>query len=165
MRAVVSEPRGSWGHICATTFSQKVIEVLAVDNLLTGVERNLTLHLIHTSISDCRNVTASFEDDPKSISFFTCFSRQAPDYLMYRCETLDVGSLGTRQMLGMSAEEAPFLLYSPSIDACREEPTSSVSIGTSVVRGLRRSHVKNEIDFGFDLERSRHVCNLKSKCG
>ena len=93
------------------------IGVLALDNLLTGVERNLD-HLRGNRNFEFRlqDVTLPFEIEGGVDFVLHMASPASPkDYLMYPIETLDVGSLGTRRMLELAQEKnAKFLLTSTS---------------------------------------------------
>jgi dTDP-glucose 4,6-dehydratase len=116
-RAVVSGAAGFVGsHMCDRLLAEGVA-VLALDNLLTGVERNLD-HLRGHPHFDFRlqDVTAPFEIDASVDYVLHLASPASPrDYLMYPIETLDVGSLGTSKMLELARrKEAKFLLTSTS---------------------------------------------------
>jgi dTDP-glucose 4,6-dehydratase len=91
--------------------------VLALDNLLTGVEQNLD-HLRGNPHFEFRfqDVTLPFEIDSTVDYVIHMASPASPrDYMMYPIETLDVGSLGTRQMLELAQmKDAKFLLTSTS---------------------------------------------------
>jgi dTDP-glucose 4,6-dehydratase len=91
--------------------------VLALDNLLTGVEQNLE-HLCPHPHFEFRfqDVTLPFEIDSTVDFVLHMASPASPrDYMMYPIETLDVGSLGTRQMLELAqTKDAKFLLTSTS---------------------------------------------------
>jgi len=91
--------------------------VLALDNLLTGAERNID-HLRGNPRFEFRlqDVTLPFEVDSTVDFVIHMASPASPrDYMMYPIETLDVGSLGTRQMLELAQRKnAKFLLTSTS---------------------------------------------------
>ena len=93
------------------------VTVLALDNLLTGLERNLD-HLRGRPGFEFRlqDVTLPFDIDGGVDYVLHMASPASPrDYMMYPIETLDVGSLGTRQMLELARKkEAKFLLTSTS---------------------------------------------------
>ncbi len=91
--------------------------VVALDNLLTGAERNIG-HLenhpnFHFLLHD---VTRPVPLEGRIDSVLHMASPASPkDYLEHPIETLDVGSLGTRQMLELArAHDARFLLTSTS---------------------------------------------------
>jgi dTDP-glucose 4,6-dehydratase len=93
------------------------IAVLALDNLLTGVERNLDHLRSHPHFEfRLHDVTLPLEIEA-SVDFVVHMASPASprDYMMYPIETLDVGSLGTRQMLELAQKkDAKFLLTSTS---------------------------------------------------
>jgi dTDP-glucose 4,6-dehydratase len=93
------------------------ISVLALDNLLTGMERNIEhLHGHPRFEFRLQDVTLPF-DIEGSVDFVLHMASPASprDYMMYPIETLDVGSLGTRQMLELAQrKDAKFLLTSTS---------------------------------------------------
>jgi dTDP-glucose 4,6-dehydratase len=116
-RAVVSGAAGFVGsHMCDRLLAEG-ISVLALDNLLTGVERNLDHLRAHPNFEfRLQDVTVPFEIDSAVDFVLHMASPASPrDYLMYPIETLDVGSLGTRRMLELAqAKSAKFLVTSTS---------------------------------------------------
>lgn len=93
------------------------LAVLALDNLLTGAERNID-HLRGNPRFEfhLQDVTRPFAVD-SAVDFVVHMASPASprDYMMYPIETLDVGSLGTRQMLELAQRKnAKFLLTSTS---------------------------------------------------
>jgi dTDP-glucose 4,6-dehydratase len=91
--------------------------VLALDNLLTGLERNLEHLRGHPHFEfRLQDVTLPFDVDGGVDFVLHMASPASPrDYMMYPIETLDVGSLGTRQMLELARKkDAKFLLTSTS---------------------------------------------------
>ena len=90
---------------------------MALDNLLTGSERNLD-HLRGNSNFEFRwqDVTEPFQIDSGVDFVLHMASPASPrDYLEHPIETLDVGSIGTRRMLELAQEKAAkFLLTSTS---------------------------------------------------
>ncbi len=116
-RAVVSGAAGFVGsHMCDRLLAEGMI-VLALDNLLTGLERNLE-HLRGNPHFEFRrhDVTLPFDVDGGVDFVLHMASPASPrDYMMYPIETLDVGSLGTRNMLELAQKkDAKFLLTSTS---------------------------------------------------
>ncbi len=116
-RAVVSGAAGFVGsHMCDRLLSEG-IAVVALDNLLTGVERNLE-HLRHNSDFSFRHqdVTLPFEIEGTVDYVLHMASPASPrDYMAYPIETLDVGSIGTRRMLELAQHKnAKFLVTSTS---------------------------------------------------
>ncbi|HVW86227.1 MAG TPA: SDR family NAD(P)-dependent oxidoreductase, partial [Bryobacteraceae bacterium] len=116
-RAVVSGAAGFIGsHICDRLLSEG-FEVVALDNFLTGSRRNIE-HLkankaFHFQEHD---VTRPVEiDEPVHFVLHLASPASPKDYLEHPIETLDVGSLGTRQMLELARRNnAKFLLTSTS---------------------------------------------------
>jgi dTDP-glucose 4,6-dehydratase len=116
-RAVVSGAAGFVGsHMCDRLLAEG-IAVLAFDNLLTGLERNLD-HLRGHPNFEFRLQDATLPFDVESgVAFVIHMASPASprDYLMYPIETLDVGSIGTRRMLELALRKnAKFLLTSTS---------------------------------------------------
>ena len=93
------------------------VAVVALDNLLTGVERNLE-HLRRNSAFQFthQDVTLPFEIVGDVDYVLHMASPASPkDYMAYPIETLDVGSIGTRRMLELAQQKnAKFLLTSTS---------------------------------------------------
>jgi dTDP-glucose 4,6-dehydratase len=93
------------------------IAVLALDNFLTGAERNIE-HLRGRSDFEFRqqDVTLQFDvDGPVDYVVHMASPASPKDYLMFPIETLDVGSIGTRNMLELAqAKGAKFLITSTS---------------------------------------------------
>ena len=96
---------------------EKEITVLVLDNLLTGAERNIE-HLRGNPRFEFRNqdVTTPFEvEGPVDFVLHMASPASPKDYLMFPIETLDVGSIGTRNMLELAqAKNAKFLITSTS---------------------------------------------------
>ncbi len=93
------------------------MEVIALDNLLTGDERNIE-HLRRNPSFQFRrqDVSAPF-DVEGAVDFVVHMASPASpkDYLMYPIETMDVGSIGTRNMLELAQKKnAKFLVTSTS---------------------------------------------------
>lgn len=91
--------------------------VVALDNLLTGTERNLAHLSGHRAFQFIRHdVTTPVELDGAIDAVLHMASPASPkDYLEHPIETLDVGSAGTRNMLELSrAHQARFLVTSTS---------------------------------------------------
>ena len=96
---------------------KKNVRVIALDNFLTGVERNID-HLRGNQDFEFRkqDVTEPFEiDGPVDFVLHMASPASPRDYLEHPIETLDVGSLGTRRMLELAqAKGAKYLLTSTS---------------------------------------------------
>lgn len=116
-RAVVSGGAGFVGsHMCDRLLAEGVA-VVALDNLLTGVERNVD-HLRGNPRFEFRrqDVSVPFEIEGEVDFVLHMASPASPrDYMMFPIETLDVGSIGTRNMLELAQKkDAKFLLTSTS---------------------------------------------------
>lgn len=116
-RVLISGAAGFIGsHFCDRLLSED-FEVVALDNLLTGSERNIE-HLFRNPKFSYRyqDVTREFGVEGRFDYVLHLASPASPkDYLEHPVETLDVGSIGTRNMLEIAAEQkAKFLLTSTS---------------------------------------------------
>src|SRR5437764_3972742 len=114
---VVSGAAGFLGsHMCDRLLAEG-LAVTGLDNLLTGVERNLD-HLRGNPNFEFRrhDVTTPVEVTGAVDFVLHMASPASPkDYLEHPIETLDVGSLGTRRMLELAREKgARFLVTSTS---------------------------------------------------
>ena len=114
---VVSGAAGFVGsHMCDRLLAEGH-SVLALDNFLTGSERNIE-HLRGNPAFEFRlqDVTVPFKVAGKVDYVIHMASPASPkDYLEFPIETLDVGSIGTRLMLELALQnEAKFLLTSTS---------------------------------------------------
>lgn len=116
MRALVTGGAGFLGsHLCDLLLA-KGNEVLCVDNLITGNEKNIA-HIKTNNFSFIRHdVTKPMYIEGKVDFIFHLASPASPiDYLELPIQTLKVGALGTHNMLGLAKEkEARFLLASTS---------------------------------------------------
>ena len=117
MRIVVSGSAGFIGsHLCDRLLAEGHT-VVALDNFLTGSSRNLA-HLDGTPAFAFReqDITRPFSIEGPVDAVVNMASPASPkDYLQYPIETLDVGSLGTRNCLELAlAKGARFLLTSTS---------------------------------------------------
>ena len=126
MRAVVTGGAGFLGSHLSDLLIEKGWDVLAIDNLLTGSEQNVAhlagnprFEFIHHDI--CRPITIDGAVD----AVLNLASPASPvDYHQLPIETLDVGSLGTRNMLELAqAKKARFLMASTS--ECYGDPEVS----------------------------------------
>ncbi|MDE3198110.1 MAG: SDR family oxidoreductase [Acidobacteriota bacterium] len=116
-RALISGAAGFIGsHFCDRLLHEG-FEVFAIDNFLTGLERNIA-HLRDRSAFHFRrqDVSAPFEFNER-VDFVLHFASPASprDYLEHPIETMDVGSLGTKHMLEIAHRfDAKFLVTSTS---------------------------------------------------
>jgi len=116
MKVLVTGGAGFIGsHLCDLLLA-KGLEVICVDNLVTG-NRNNIAHIESEKFSFIEhNVTKPFYLEEKIDYIFHLASPASPiDYLELPIQTLKVGSLGTHNMLGLAKEkDARFLLASTS---------------------------------------------------
>lgn len=106
-------------------------QVIALDNFLTGSERNLAHLARNPSFRFIRHdVTLSVPDEGPVDCVFHMASPASPkDYMEHPIETLDVGSIGTRNMLELARSHgARFLLTSTS--ECYGDPTVHPQVET-----------------------------------
>lgn len=117
MRIVLAGAAGFIGsHLCDRLLAEGHA-VLGVDNLLTGSLRNLSHLESHPGFEFRRHdVTEALELDGKVDAVLNLASPASPkDYLEHPIETLDAGSLGTRNLLELARHHsARFLLTSTS---------------------------------------------------
>ena len=117
MRIVISGAAGFVGsHMCDRLLAEGHT-IVALDNLITGAMRNIA-HLSGKPGFSFQNqdVTKPFAVDGQVDAVLHMASPASPkDYLEYPIETLDVGSMGTRNMLEVAKQhQARFLLTSTS---------------------------------------------------
>lgn len=117
-RAVVLGGAGFVGsHVCERLLSEGAAEVLAVDNLITGSERNLFTLRALPGFRFVRHDVADPLRIPGDVHFvFNLASPASPiDYAKLPIETLRTGSLGTENALRFAREkDAVFLQASTS---------------------------------------------------
>ncbi len=115
MRIVVSGAAGFVGsHMCERLLSEGH-SVVALDNYLTGSPANLAHLEKHTRLQFVeQDVTRPFTVDGEVDCVVNMASPASPkDYLEYPIETLDVGSIGSRNMLELAlAKGARYLVTS-----------------------------------------------------
>ena len=131
MRILVTGAAGFIGsHMCDRLLAEDH-SIVAVDNFLTGAERNLAhlaghprFRLIRHDITEPLSI-----DDPLDAILNMASPASPKDYLRHPIATLDVGSAGTRNMLEMArAKGASFLLTSTS--ECYGDPLVHPQIET-----------------------------------
>ena len=117
MRTVITGGAGFVGsHLCER-FLAEGHEVVCVDNLLTGLERNIAHLLDHPKFTfKLHNISEPLRIDGEVDHVLHFASPASPaDYLAHPIPTLKVGSLGTHNALGLAkAKDARFLLASTS---------------------------------------------------
>jgi dTDP-glucose 4,6-dehydratase len=116
-RAVVSGAAGFLGsHMCDRLLAEG-LAVTGLDNLLTGVEQNLEHLRGHANFEFRLHDVTNPVEMAGAVDFVLHMASPASpkDYLEHPIETLDVGSLGTRQMLELAQRKgAKFLITSTS---------------------------------------------------
>jgi len=131
LRILVTGAAGFIGsHMCDRLLAEDH-SIVAVDNFLTGAERNLAhlaghprFRLIRHDITEPLSI-----DDPLDAILNMASPASPKDYLRHPIATLDVGSAGTRNMLEMArAKGASFLLTSTS--ECYGDPLVHPQIET-----------------------------------
>jgi len=130
-RVVVSGAAGFVGsHMCERLVAEG-FDVLGIDNLLTGAERNLS-HLSSSPSFDfiLHDVTRPRDLPGKADFVLHMASPASPkDYMEFPIETLEVGSVGTRRMLELAQrDDAKFLVTSTS--ECYGDPAMHPQVET-----------------------------------
>jgi len=116
-RVLITGAAGFLGsHLC-DRFIAEGMEVLAMDNLITGNMENLE-HLIgHPQFTFYNNDVSNFVHVPGELDYILHFASPASpiDYLKIPIQTLKVSSLGTHNLLGLAlAKKARILVASTS---------------------------------------------------
>ncbi|HLM04918.1 MAG TPA: UDP-glucuronic acid decarboxylase family protein [Blastococcus sp.] len=116
-RAVVTGGAGFLGsHLCEHLLGRDV-EVVCLDNFLTGAPENVAHLLEHPGFRLVRCDVTDFVHVPGPVDLVLHFASPASpiDYLQLPIETLKVGSLGTLHTLGLAHEKgARYVLASTS---------------------------------------------------
>ncbi len=116
-RAVVTGGAGFLGsHLCERLLSEG-LEVVCIDNLLTGSLRNVEHLFGWDGFTFVKYDVTNYLHVPGRVDFVLHFASPASpvDYLELPIQTLKVGSLGTHKALGLAkAKKARFLLASTS---------------------------------------------------
>jgi dTDP-glucose 4,6-dehydratase len=116
-RAVVTGGAGFLGsHLCDKLLGEGM-EVICIDNLLTGNMANIEHLFGRNGFSFMKYDVTNHLHVPGKVDFVLHFASPASpiDYLELPIQTLKVGSLGTHKALGLAkAKEARFLLASTS---------------------------------------------------
>jgi len=126
MRAVVTGGAGFLGsHLCDRLISEGW-DVLALGNLVTGVDSNVAHLLENPKFGIQRADVSKYIDVPGTVDYVLHFASPASpvDYLKMPIPTLKVGALGTHNALGLArAKNAKFFLASTS--ECYGDPEVS----------------------------------------
>ena len=126
MRAVVTGGAGFLGsHLCDRLIAEGW-DVLALDNLVTGVDSNVAHLTKNPKFRILRADVSSYIDVPGPVDDVLHFASPASpvDYLKMPIPTLKVGALGTHNALGLAkAKNAKFFLASTS--ECYGDPEVS----------------------------------------
>jgi dTDP-glucose 4,6-dehydratase len=126
MRAVVTGGAGFLGsHLCERLLAEGW-DVLALDNLVTGVDSNIEHLMKHPKFRIARADVSNYIDVAGPVDYVLHFASPASpvDYLKLPIPTLKVGALGTHNALGLAlAKNAKFLLASTS--ECYGDPEIS----------------------------------------
>src|ERR1700738_2732927 len=126
MRAVVTGGAGFLGsHLCDRLIAEGW-DVLALDNLVTGVDSNVAHLEKDPHFRIARADVSNYIDVPGPVDYVLHFASPASpvDYLKLPIQTLKVGSLGTHNTLGLAlAKKAKYFLASTS--ECYGDPIVS----------------------------------------
>jgi dTDP-glucose 4,6-dehydratase len=117
LRAIVTGGAGFLGsHLCDRLIGSGW-EVLAIDNLVTGSERNIAHLAGNPKFKLMRHDVSKYIDVAGPVDYVLNFASPASpvDYLKLPIQTLKVGSLGTHNALGLAlAKKAKFFMASTS---------------------------------------------------
>ncbi len=115
--AVVTGGAGFLGSQLCRRLIEENLQVICIDNLLTGSLRNIENLIENENFNFIKHDVTNFIHVPGKVDYILHFASPASpmDYLKLPIQTLKVGSLGTHKSLGLAKEkEAIFLLASTS---------------------------------------------------
>jgi dTDP-glucose 4,6-dehydratase len=111
-RVLITGGAGFLGsHLC-DRFLKEGFHVIAMDNLITGVLRNIEHLFKHADFEFYHHDVSSFVHVPGELKYILHFASPASpiDYLKIPIQTLKVGSLGTHNLLGLAREKKARIL-------------------------------------------------------
>ncbi len=110
---LIAGAAGFIGSHLSDLFVEKGYRVIAVDNLLTGNIKNLRYLVSNKNFSFQKNDISKPFRIAGPVDFILNFASPAspPDYLKYPIQTLEVGSLGTRNLLELAREKKSIFLH------------------------------------------------------
>ncbi len=110
---LIAGAAGFIGSHLSDLFIEKGDRVIAVDNLLTGNIKNLRHLVSDKNFSFQKNDISKPFRIAGPVDFILNFASPAspPDYLKYPIQTLEVGSLGTRNLLELAREKKSIFLH------------------------------------------------------
>ena len=117
MRAVITGGAGFLGSHLSDYLIERGWDVLCLDNLVTGVQSNISHLLSHPRFRTVTQDVSRYIDVPGPVDYVLHFASPASpvDYVKFPIQTLKVGSLGTHNTLGLAlAKNAKYLLASTS---------------------------------------------------
>ena len=111
-RVLITGAAGFLGsHLC-DRFIAEGMEVLGMDNLITGNMQNLEHLMGHPKFMFYKNDVSNFIHVPGTLDYILHFASPASpiDYLKIPIQTLKVSSLGTHNLLGLAMEKKARIL-------------------------------------------------------
>ena len=111
-RVLITGAAGFLGsHLC-DRFIAEGMEVLGMDNLITGNMENLEHLMSHPKFIFYKNDVSNFVHVPGTLDYILHFASPASpiDYLKIPIQTLKVSSLGTHNLLGLAMEKKARIL-------------------------------------------------------
>jgi dTDP-glucose 4,6-dehydratase len=112
-RILITGAAGFLGsHLCDRFSEQKVIMLLAMDNLITGNIKNIEHLFPSKDFEYYHHDVSRFVHVPGKLDYILHFASPASpiDYLKMPIQTLKVGSLGTHNLLGLAKEKKARML-------------------------------------------------------